>query len=441
MLNKILESNIDIKESTNIIDILDSSLDYQEYEAKKAELIEEWKLLEDKTGYNSKIEKYFKENLPNITKEELQRAKRYDIVCNEVENRIHSEQQSTIVDLKINPIILWTSLIELLENIENRENLKNIYRLRKLSTGKKRNSGISSEEADNLKNCLRQGRELLLAGKLGALLIKPLNYFYSLSAYSYAITILNNPVRYALENLPSSHGLQFLRSEMSVGFGSDYPHGTFTELVYSFPSLLNKDKNFSFIQNNLESLKYFSHHSFKISIGMLLSLIPEIRDYYYLSTGSYSRTHPLEIVQVQNPRRIEFEFKIGDGNILPSDDEVTKSFEGFQVEKKFGQIVVKVAGDSLSDIKATIWSDENGQFWFIENPFFPLILPDICIHFLIITCFSNIMRYDPPNWGDVLLNNINSNLSLIIRKYLSSLEYKIPFMVLRNSSAFWPYIK
>lgn len=162
MLTKILESNIDIKESSNIIDIFDSKLDYNEYETKRSDLIEEWKTLKDKTPYQNKIEKYFKEKLPNVTKEELQRSKRYNIICNEVEKRISSEQQSKIVDLKINSIILWTSLVELLENIENRDNLKGIYRLRKLTTGNKKNSGITTEEADNLKNCLRQGRELLL---------------------------------------------------------------------------------------------------------------------------------------------------------------------------------------------------------------------------------------------------------------------------------------
>ena len=100
--------------------------------------------------------------------------------------------------------------MELLENIENTSQIKELYRIRKRTVKRDDKSGLTTEEANKIRNCLRQGRDLYWAGKHGSLMVKPLNFFYALTAYAYAAIILNNPLRYSLENLPGSHGLNYL---------------------------------------------------------------------------------------------------------------------------------------------------------------------------------------------------------------------------------------
>ncbi|WP_420814250.1 YaaC family protein [Polyangium fumosum] len=61
-------------------------------------------------------------------------------------------------------------------------------------------------------------------------------------------------------------------------------------------------------------------------------------------------------------------------------------------------------------------------------------------HFLLINALSNIMRYSPHGWGSVLANEVNSGTSLLIKKYLSAFENKLPFIVLRDISRYYPYV-
>lgn len=67
-------------------------------------------------------------------------------------------------------------------------------------------------------------------------------------------------------------------------------------------------------------------------------------------------------------------------------------------------------------------------------------MPETCLHFLLTNIFSNIMRYSPDHWGDVLLNEVRSDISLITRKYLSAFENKFPVLLLRSISKFFPYV-
>lgn len=112
-----------------------------------------------------------------------------------------------------------SALVELLENVENTEHIRDLYRLRKRTSGKDKKSGIGSEEATRLKNCMRQGRELYTSGLAGSLMVKPLNFFYALTAYSYVVLIGKLPqqahaMSYPTRNLTSEpprsadHGVQ-----------------------------------------------------------------------------------------------------------------------------------------------------------------------------------------------------------------------------------------
>jgi len=439
MLKEITSDIFEIQKVENSKQFFNTEIDYDDYRKQQNELTKKWNTLEKSEQEQYKdIKKYFKRNLPDHKDDELNRARHYSLLKNEVNKRLTEQIQIQL--LSINQIHIEQSLLELVENLENDQNIKNLYKIRKLNLGSSKNAGLQNCEAMRLKNCLRQGRELYLSGKVGSLMVKPLNFFYSLTAYAYATTILNNPLRYSIDHLPGSHGIIYQRSDLKIQFGGDVPHGTFSELSCSFPTFQYKDKSIQIIQNNIKTnLEYFNH-KISTSIGTLLSMIPEIREYYSLVTEKNSRTHPLLISTKSEPRNIYFEFQIGDGSHMPDKSSIEKSFEGFTISEMYGKTVVKVPTTDAYKISASIYTDSKGMFWYIENPFYPIVLSEFCIHFLLINAFSNIMRYAPDQWGDILYNNVDSKISLITRKYISSLENKIIFLVLRNISEYYPYI-
>jgi hypothetical protein len=50
------------------------------------------------------------------------------------------------------------------------------------------------------------------------------------------------------------------------------------------------------------------------------------------------------------------------------------------------------------------------------------------------------MRYKPGVWGDILLNEVASDIALLVREYFSIFETKIPILLLRHLSAYMPYV-
>ena len=439
MLKEITTDKIEIQDIQNSKQFYNTEVDFDAYKKHKDELEKEWNALgkENQKEFGT-IKKFFQDKLPPYSDEELNRARHYSLLKNEVDKRI--SEQINIPLLSVNQLHTEQSLLELLENLENDQNIKNLYRIRKLNIGNTKNAGIQSNEAMRLKNCLRQGRELYLSGKVGSLMVKPLNFFYSLTAYSYAATILNNPLRFSIDHLPGSHGIIYQRTGLKIQFGGDVPHGTFSELACSFPTFLHKDKNIQIVQNNIQTnLEYFNK-KISTSIGTLLSMVPEIREYYSLVTGKNGRTHPLLISTKSEPRNVIFEIQIGDGYNMPDKNSIAKAFESFDISEMYGKIIVKVPTIDAHKISASIYTDSKGMFWYIENPFHPINLSEFCIHFLLINAFSNIMRYAPDQWGDILYNNVDSKISLITRKYISSLENKFMFLILRNVSEYYPYV-
>jgi len=440
MLTQITSDNYEISPISNSKQFYNTEFDYDDYAKQKSELGTKWATLdeEEKKRYKNNIKSFLIDNLPPYSDDELNRARHFSLLRNEVKKRI--TEQFNINLLSIDQLHIEKSLIELVENLENDQNIKNLYRIRKLNLGQSKNAGIQTEEALRLKNCLRQGRELYLSGKTGSLMVKPLNFFYAITAYAYAVTIFNNPLRYSLDHLPGSHGIIYQRKDLKIQFGGDVPHGTFSELACSFPTFLCKDKNIQIIQDNTQSNLQYFNNKISSSIGTLLSMVPEIREYYTLVTGKTGRTHPLLISTKSEPRNIFYEFQIGDGTTRPDRACVEISFSGFDLSEMHGKLIVKVPTKEAHKISANIYTDSKGLFWYIENPFHPIILSEYCIHFLIINAFSNIMRYAPDQWGDILYNNVDSKISLITRKYISSLENKFLFLVLRNLSEYYPYV-
>jgi len=420
----------------------DFDFDYAEVLEEHQKCVMLWQELPDdeRKSYDGKLAAFLaKKGVRNPKDASYFRARNSYLVSQEARERI--AKASPLKQPPLDPINYQSSVAELVESIENVEQIRSIYRLRKVTTGESKNSGINDTEATKLKNCFSQGRELYFAGCGGSLMVKPLNHFYSVTAYSYGMIVLNNPIRYSKDNLPSSHGMTYLPDVVQAQFGGDSPTGTFSELFSSFPTELVRYNNIEFSQDLTASIKAFYENRINASIGTLLSMLPEMGDYYALMTGRRSRAFPLEIVNANNPRMLSWEFRIGDGTTQPTREIIEKSFEGFEISERFGKYVVSVPAEDASKVKALIYTDVRGRLYFIENPFFPILLPEICIHFLLNHIYSCIMRYKPDEWGNVILNEVSTDTSLLTRHYFSNYERKILVLILKNISRYTPNVE
>jgi len=218
------------------------------------------------------------------------------------------------------------------------------------------------------------------------------------------------------------------------------PHGTFSDLFVAFPTFNIRNRRVDIFQDNEESILALFRTRITVGCGTLLSMVPEIRDHFKLVTGRCSRTYPLEISTASDPRSVRWDFQLGDGESRPSPGDVANSFPGFPITERYGKVIITVPAAESYKIRATIYTDIRGRFWYVENPFFPIIMPEICLHFLLTNVFSNVMRYSPDHWGEVLLNQVKSDISLITRKYLSAYENKCPVLLLRAISRFYPFV-
>lgn len=419
--------------------IFSSDPAYDNLLARKANALEQWKKLgSDGQKQFKGLQGFENQNGVGDPKDPaLIPSKNTSILLKEVKGRIDREDPLNL--LGIEPLDFDDSTLELAESLENVTEIREIYRLRKSTVGNSANAGITSDEALKLKNCFSQGRELFIAGRNGSLMVKPLNFFYALTAYTYGIIILNNPLRYRKDMLPGSHGMAYLPASIQAQFGGNTARGTFSDLVGAFPTQLVKQPGIAFNIDCSKSVMDFYETRFDVSLGTLLSLIPEMSDYFQLTTGRPSRCFPLEITIANDPRSVTWEFQIGNGETRPSTAAVSEAFDGFPVAERHGKTIVTVQAAKAEKLKAAIYTDLRGKLWFIENPFFPIILPEVAVHFLITSMFSNIMRYRPDEWGNVLLNEVSSNISLLTRHYFSSFQRKFMLLILRSASRYLPY--
>lgn len=419
--------------------LFDDTIDYGAMLAKRVEYSEKWKSLsaQERSSYSDQSDYDLKNDVPDIKSDHLIPARNFHLLKNEVSLRLGVSDQFSL--LPIDALEFDEAALELVESVENISEIKDLYKLRKLAVGNKKNSGINSDEAAKIKNCFSQGRELFIAGKNGSLMVKPLNFFYALTAYSYGIIILNNPIRYRKDMLPGSHGMSYLPAQIQAQFGGDTAKGTFSDLVCAFPTQMVKRQGIEFNIDCSNSIISLYNNRFDVSVGTLLSMIPEMSDYYKLTTGRNSRCHPLEIVNANDPRSLTWEFHIGDGEKNPNLTSVDDAFPGFDRGDRHGKIIIKIPASEAYRINACIYTDLRGKLWFVENPFNPVILPEIAVHFLITSMFSNIMRYRPDEWGGVLLNEVSTEVSLITRHYFSSFQRKFLLSVLRCVSRYIPY--
>jgi hypothetical protein len=438
MLEEIAQESLNRTSASNQ-PIFDTSIDYDKLVADKEEIRRRWSDLstEEQRAQKGLVNFEKANGVADLKDPALIPAKNASLLFNEVKKRL--ERDDPLKLLGVEPLDFDDATIELAESFENVEEIRELYRLRKASVGTTKNAGITADEATRLKNCFSQGRELFIAGRNGSLMVKPLNFFYALTAYTYGIIILNNPLRYRKDMLPGSHGMGYLPPTIQAQFGGDAPRGTFSDLVGAFPTHLVSSSNVSFNIDCSQSIIEFYNTRFDVSLGTLLSLIPEMSDYYKLTTGRESRCFPIDVTMSNDPRSLTWEFHIGNGETRPSKVSLEQSFTNFGISERNGKSVITVPAAKAATIRACIYTDLRGNLWFIDNPFFPVILPEVAVHFLITNIFSNIMRYRPDEWGSVLLNTVSSEISLITRHYFSSFQRKFMLLVLRSISRYTPY--
>ncbi|MFD2170559.1 YaaC family protein [Tumebacillus lipolyticus] len=405
--------------------------DYEKNQDLKRELTETWRNLKpevQRDQYNKKIGNFYREKgYFDPTKEQ----NNFRLMWEEAEKRLQFD--SGIKLLEINDHLQERAACDYLEMIENIDQIKSLYRFKKKSVG---STGLDANEAQIIKSCLRQGRELFESGRNSPMMVKPLIFFYSFTAYVYALIVMNNPLRYRLSMLNGSHGVNFVDSKSRIQFGGDITEGTFSDLFTSFSVINHVGNGVELLQDNRESIMAFWKSRYEISILELLSMIPELRDYYKLLTGENSRTHQLKVVRGQNHRAISWDIFIGDGHDLPSREDLESSFKDCEISRSEGKAKVSISNEKMQGIRGTIYSDIYGDFWYVENPLHPVVLPEICVHFLLMSSFSNIMRYNPYEWSRILENETDSKISLLIRRYISIFEHKLPILLMRGLTEF-----
>lgn len=328
-------------------------------------------------------------------------------------------------------------IMDLLMSLENENYIKEIYKKKKLKV----TGGINTKEAIILMDCLRQGRSLLQVGSTAEILSKPLIDFYASSAYAYAIIVINSPLHKSISSLKGSHGHTYNHKNGTIDFGGTIPSGTFIDLLFSMPVIQINGTNINFKYKALNSLELVQNHTISISLLTLLSMVPELQVQYQKVDEKHIPVHKLSIRTGVENAKASYIFDIGDGKNLPDMDKVKKSFNVSDVNLTNGCFQISIAADTISEIMPLIYQDVNGKHWYIESPIEGFILPEICLHFLIISALCNIMRYSPYEWSDILSNKISPNFSLLINRYLRLFEQKFPMLVAQYLTNYIPILE
>jgi hypothetical protein len=327
---------------------------YQEFLDKKNRATEEWKGMTDdeRSRFSNSIKKYYKGTICHCCIDMCSASKNNYLVENESTQRLN--EGINLIPIPYSKFDYEKYIYYLIEDCENIENIEKLYRVRKLSTRQAKDAGVNSAEANNIRYCLRQGRELYLSGKSGGLLAKPLNFFYGITAYSYAAIILNNPIRYNIDNIPNSHGLsQSKDGKCMVIFGGDTPSGTFSDLFYSFPTqqiYYDYEQNGFFTLNYMDSIFCYSKNRVSIGINTLLSMVPELKFIYESLTMNKSAAYTVNICTKMVRNSVYYNFEIGDGLAVPDETRLLSSFNNISPTYESGKVIVDVPNQDIKKI-------------------------------------------------------------------------------------------
>ncbi len=330
--------------------------------------------------------------------------------------------------------VLW----DLLRSIESESRIREIYKKKKLAV---KGTGLNADTAEKIVDCLRQGRGLFEAGKIAGALSKPLIYFYSFTSFAYAIAIMNSPIRFKFESMKNSHGHKYNHDDSTIRFGGGVPWGTFGEIMVSIPVTFIKEKSFSIRVSNLDSILHFQKNEFEFSILTLLSMIPEVADYFKMIDPNNCATFALKISTELINEKAMYIFVIGNGTMKPDRESIEDDFPGCDISEEHGNVKITVSTENMKKISPNIYQDSYGNLAYIKKTVPSLVLPEICLHFLIMSWFSIVMRYAPYEWSKILTNGYSSEFTLLVNNYLRIFEQKYPLMLSRMLSDYFPLIK
>ena len=303
-------------------------------------------------------------------------------------------------------------------------------------------NGLKTDTAIKLMDSIRQGRSLLQAARSSNMLSKPLIDFYAASAYAYASIVINSPLHKSFDSLKGSHGHTYDHLTGTVQFGGRIPSGTFIDLLislYLFPIVTGDIK---FKCSTMSSLAFVQEREIKISLIALLSSVPELKSQVMKIDVAQNIIHKLSIRSDVVKNKVVYKFVIGDGNLKSKENILKSVFKVPNIEEANGRFIINVSVDKILDITPpTIYQDMNGGLWYIDPLIEGLYLPEICLHFLIISALCNIMRYSPHERNNILSNKISSDFSLLISKYLRLFEIKYPMLVVQQLTTFLPIIQ
>ena len=351
---------------------------------------------------------------------------KYIRLMQEVNLRIKSDITPEI--LNIDPVLDKRTIIDLLSSLENEEYIKNLYKSKKLNVI----SGLNTSEATILLDCMKQGRIMLDAGKNADMLAKPLIDFYAATAYAYSLIVMNSPMHKSIKSLKGSHGHTYNHEKSSIDFGGEIPSGTFLDMLCAFPVAHVYSGNLKLNYSVVDSIDYIQNHSISLSLTALLSMIPELTSYYNRFDEEHRLVHKLNIDTSVVNSKIVYNFYIGDGITKANIDKIKESFKTNRVTDNQGSLRVEVEAEKLQYIMPIIYKDIKGDLWYVETPIDGMYIPEICLHFLIISALCNIMRYSPNEWSGILNNKISSAYSLLIRRYIELFETKFPMLVVSH---------
>ena len=399
------------------------------YEEKGKEFIELPSF--EKKNYKGKEDYISKNGGPTLSSLE----KNYKKFIEEISERLSSD--SLPERLPIDMLTQRDSIQDLLASLENENYVKEIYKIKKLKVS----SGLNTSEAVVLMECIRQGRSLLQAGSNAEMLAKPLIDFYAASAYAYAIIVINSPLHKSIDSLKGSHGHSYNHSQGTIDFGGEIPSGTFLDLLCALPITQICNDNINLKYSLLPSIDLVQRNSVKLSLMALLSMVPELNSYYTQIDNEHCLVHKLSIDTDVVNSKVKYNFYIGDGVNKPEIDKLKQSFKSEDITENQGSYKITVSSDKVADIMPCIYQDISGNIWYIETPIDGLVLPELCLHFLIISALCNIMRYSPHEWSNILSNRISSQYSLLISKYIRLFELKFPMLVSEQITNFAPVLQ
>ena len=365
--------------------------------------------------------------------------KNYIRLRDEIEEQIKSE--FTLETFEIDAFDYGFEINDLLSSLEEERHIKETYKRKKLCVKK---SGLNTADTNVVIDCIRQGRSLLQAGLDADILAKPLIDFYAASAYAYAIIVMNSPLHKSLDSLKGSHGHTYNHNTKTVDFGGDIPSGTFIDLLAALSVeniIQHNGQNISFKYSALSSIDLVQNNKISISLVPLLSMVPELCRHFEKLDAEHRNVHKLSIDTGVIGGKIRYNFYIGDGSRKPNRDNIAKCFCTETINESQGNYIVSVDAENIGEICPQIYQDMYGDLWYVESPIDGFHLPELCLHFLIISALCNIMRYSPHEWSDILTNRTSSRFSLVINQYIRIFERKFPLLVARYLSNYNTIIK